>query len=99
LRLKRGIKEKEVKKARGLSTPDGADEGKADRPLSLLVAALRPWRGASPVSLRPFIGTSSVTLTFGVSPPVVAGRLISTALLSCGDDWWGGSAQPDLKPL
>jgi hypothetical protein len=34
-----------VKKARGLSTPVGADEGKADRPLSRAVAALRPWGG------------------------------------------------------
>jgi hypothetical protein len=34
-----------VKKARRLSMPVGADEGKADRPLSRAVAALRPWRG------------------------------------------------------
>src|SRR5665213_1866915 len=44
-RQKRGIKGKEVKKARSLSMPVGADEGKADRPLSRAVAALRPWRG------------------------------------------------------
>ncbi len=40
---KRGIKVKEVAKARGLSTPMSAREGKADRPLSRATAALRPY--------------------------------------------------------
>ena len=39
-RQKRGIKGKEVKKARSLSTPISADEGKADRPPS---RATRPY--------------------------------------------------------
>jgi hypothetical protein len=49
-----------VKKARSLSTPIGVDEGKADRPPSRAVSALRPWRGGfyaeqerSPIIARP----------------------------------------------
>jgi hypothetical protein len=44
-RQKRGIKGKEVKKARSLSASVNADEGKADRPPSRALSALRPWRG------------------------------------------------------
>jgi hypothetical protein len=43
-----------VKKARSLSTPVGADEGKADRPLTRAVSVLRPWRGGfSTEQVRP----------------------------------------------